>query len=61
VPERRPSPAGSLNWGKVEVLALFNQGRQFPYEAALFPTLSSRPQFNRLMRRDQSAITAFAP
>ena len=52
-------------------MALFSQWRQFPSEAAffrwatkhlrpLFPTLPSRPQLNRLLRRHADATTALA-
>ena len=52
-------------------MAVFGQWRQFPSEAAfyrwaakhlraLFPTLPSRPQLNRLMRRHADAVTALA-
>lgn len=70
-PVRRPGPAPALDRSEVITLALFGQWQQFSSEAAfyrwasnhlrpLFPTLPSRPQFNRLVRRAQAAITAFA-
>jgi hypothetical protein len=70
-PERRPGPAAALDRAEVLTLALFSQWQQFPSEAAfyrwatkhlrpLFPTLPSRPQFNRLVRHWAEAITAFA-
>jgi hypothetical protein len=70
-PVVHPGPAASLDRSEVLTLALFSQWRQFPSEAAfyrwatkhlrpLFPTLPSRPQFNRLVRGAREAITAFA-
>lgn len=70
-PDRHPGPAAALDRSEVVTLALFSQWRQFPSEAAfyrwatkhlrpLFPTLPSRPQLNRLVRRSREAITAFA-
>lgn len=70
-PERRPGPAAALARSEVVTLAIFSQWQQFPSEAAfsrwasrhlrsLFPTLPSRPQWNRLVRRHVDAITAFA-
>lgn len=70
-PERRPGPAAALSGGEVLALAVFGQWAQFPSEAAFyrwasrhlrgaFPTLPSRPQLNRLVRRHLGALTAFA-
>lgn len=70
-PERRPGPAPALDRSEVVTLAIFSQWQQLPSEAAfyrwatthlrpLFPTLPSRPQFNRLVRHWREAITAFA-
>jgi hypothetical protein len=70
-PERRPGPPAALDRAEVVTLAVFGQWAQFPSEAAfyrwaakrlrpLFPTLPSRPQFNRLVRRAHAALTAFA-
>ena len=70
-PERHPGPAPALSRSEVVTLALFSQWQQFPSEAAfyrwatrhlrpLFPTLPSRPQFNRVVRRYGEPITAFA-
>jgi hypothetical protein len=70
-PERHGTRAPSLARSEVVTLALFGQWRQFPSEAAfyrwatkhlraLFPTLPSRPQLNRLMRRHADTITALA-
>jgi hypothetical protein len=70
-PERQTGHAASLSRSEVVPVALFSQWRQFPSEAAfyrwatkhlrpLFPTLPSRPQLNRLLRRHADAITAFA-
>lgn len=68
---RRSGPAPALAPAEVLTLALFSQWAEFPSEAAfyrwatkhlrpLFPTLPSRPQFNRLLRRAQPTITHFA-
>lgn len=70
-PAARPGPAPALARAEVLTLALFSQWQQFPSEAAfyrwatthlrpLFPTLPSRPQFNRLIRHEHEVITAFA-
>jgi hypothetical protein len=70
-PERQTGHAASLARSEVVTLALFGQWRQFPSETAfyrwatkhlrpLFPTLPSRPQLNRLLRRHTEAIAAFA-
>jgi hypothetical protein len=70
-PVLRPGPAPSLSPSEVMTLGLFSQWAQFPSEAAfyryarrrlrpLFPTLPSRPQFNRLLRGAQAALVAFA-
>lgn len=68
---RRPGPAAALTPSEVLTLALFAQWRPFPSEAAfhryacrrlrpLFPTLPSRPQLNRLIRRCHDLLVAFA-
>jgi hypothetical protein len=70
-PDRRPGRAPSLARSEVVTLALFGQWACFPSERGfyrwaarhlrpLFPTLPSRPQFNRLLRHHTAAITAFA-
>ena len=70
-PEPEQGRAPSLCRSEVVSLALFGQWRQFPSEAAfyrwaskhlrpLFPTLPSRPQLNRLLRRHADAIAAVA-
>ena len=70
-PERRWGRPPSLARSEVVTLALFGQWACFPSERAfyrwaerhlrpLFPTLPSRPQFNRLLRHHTAAITAFA-
>lgn len=70
-PERCRGHRPSLSRSEVVTLAVFGQWRQFPSEAAfyrwaakhlraLFPTLPSRPQLNRLMRRHADAVTALA-
>ena len=67
----RPGPAAALAPSEVIALACFGQWARFPSEAAfyryatkrlrpLFPTLPSRPQLNRLVRRWRDAITGFA-
>lgn len=67
----RPGPAASLTPSEVVTLAIFGQWGQFPSEAAfyryarrrlrpLFPTLPSRPQFNRLVRHCHDALVGFA-
>lgn len=69
-PASPPGPAPSLTPAEVISLALFAQEQPFPSEAAayryarrhlrpLFPTLPSRAQFNRLLRTQEAAITAF--
>jgi hypothetical protein len=70
-PERRPGPAAALSASEVVTLACFGQWARFPSEAAFyrwaakhlraaFPTLPSRPQFNRLQRRWRDASAGFA-
>lgn len=70
-PGRSHGPAPALTPAETLTLALFSQWQQFPSEAAfhrwaskhlrpLFPRLPSRPQFNRLVRRCQAGLTAFA-
>jgi hypothetical protein len=70
-PASRPGPAAALAPSEVLALAVFGQWAQFPSEAAfwryarrrlrpLFPTLPSRPQFNRLVRRGHDALVGFA-
>lgn len=70
-PAPHPGPAASLTSSEVLTLAIFSQWLQFPSEAAfsryarrrlrpLFPTLPSRPQFNRLVRRGHDTLVAFA-
>jgi len=69
--ERHPGPAAALDRSEVVTLAVFGQWQRFPSEAAffrwasrhlrpLFPTLPSRPQLNRQLRRRRDAIAAFA-
>ena len=66
-----PGPTASLTVGEVVTLAVSGQWARFPAEAAvsrhackrlrpLVPTLPSRSQFNRLVRRCGAAITAVA-
>jgi Transposase DDE domain len=73
--ELRPTPArpGAHPWlsvSEVVTLALFGQSALFPSQSAFyryarrhlraaFPTLPTRPQFNRLIRQHQDAIVAF--
>jgi hypothetical protein len=70
-PERHGARAPSLCRSEVVALALFGQGRQVPSGTAfsrwatphlrpLFPTLPSRPQLNRLMRRHADTVAALA-
>ncbi len=70
-PDRHPGPAAALTRSEVLTLALFSQEQRFASERsfwryadrhlrALFPTLPSRPQLHRQIRRQQAAITAFA-
>jgi hypothetical protein len=67
----RPGPAAALVPSEVVTLALFGQWGQFRSEAAFyryagkhlrgcFPTLPSRPQLNRVIRRTQATIVAVA-
>jgi Transposase DDE domain len=64
-------PQVSLSRSEVITLALFGQWVQFPSERAFyryaelhlraaFPALPDRSQFNRLMRKQRDAITAFS-
>jgi len=68
--KHRPGPQASLSCSEVITLALFGQWRQFPSERAFyryaqhhlrsaFPQLPDRSQFNRLLRQQRDAITAF--
>jgi len=70
-PEAHPGPARALTRSEVVTLALFGQWAQFQserdfYRYALrhlrpaFPSLPARPQFNRLQRHHQAAMSAFA-
>lgn len=70
-PTSRPGPAAALTPSEVLTLAIFSQWAHFASEAAfsryarrrlrpLFPTLPSRPQFNRLVRRCHDTLVAFA-
>lgn len=70
-PGRRRGRAPALDRSEVVTLAIFGQWACFPSERAFyrwahhhlrpfFPTLPSRPQCNRLLRRHGAAITAFA-
>jgi hypothetical protein len=70
-PDRHPGPAAALDRSEVLTLALFSQEGRFASERDFwryaerhlrlaFPTLPSRPQFHRQVRRQQAAITAFA-
>jgi hypothetical protein len=70
-PDRHPGPAATLDRSEVVSLALLSQLARFRSERdfwrylttrlrAYFPHLPSRPQFNRQIRRQQGAITAFA-
>lgn len=71
VPKRRPGPAPTLWPSEVLTLALCSQWSRFRSERdfyrfadqclrPLFPTLPSRPQFNRQCRAHQHLITGFA-
>jgi hypothetical protein len=66
----RPGPAASLSSSEVLTLALFGQWVNFPSERAFyryasqrlraaFPALPTRAQFNRQLRLQGDAITAF--
>jgi hypothetical protein len=70
-PERHPGPAAALDRSEVVTLAVLGQWSRFASERDFwryaearlrpyFPRLPSRPQFNRHVRRQQAAITAFA-
>jgi hypothetical protein len=70
-PERPGGRPPALSRSEVVTLALFSQWACFPSERGfyrwaerhlrpLFPSWPSRPQFNRLVRRQGAAITAFA-
>lgn len=70
-PDRHPGPAAALTRSEILTLALFSQESRFASERdfwryaarhlrPLFPTLPSRPQLHRQIRRQQAAITAFA-
>jgi len=72
-PESRlgPGPAVTLSRSEVVTLGIFGQWGEFPTERAFyryavrhlrgaFPTLPHRTQLNRLQRRHQDAIVAFA-
>jgi len=67
---KRPGPEASLSCSEVVTLALFGQWSRFRNQRdyyrfackqlhAAFPTLPDRSQFNRLVRRHQSATVAF--
>lgn len=69
-PETAPGPDASLSRSEVITLALFSQWSHFPSERGFyrwaathlrdaFPRLPVRSQFNRLLRRYQSAVIAF--
>ena len=71
LPDRHPGPAASLDRSEVVTLAGLSQWDRFRSERDFwryadaqlrpyFPTLPSRPQFNRHVRRQQAAITSFA-
>ncbi len=68
--QAKPGPQPSLSQSEVITLALFGQWTQFESERAFyryteqhlraaFPQLPDRSQFNRLMREQRDAITAF--
>jgi hypothetical protein len=70
-PDRHPGPAAMLDRSEVVSLAVLSQWARFRSErdcwryaetrlCSAFPHLPSRPQFNRQVRRQQAAITAFA-
>ena len=70
-PDQHPGPAAALARSEVVSLAVLSQWALFRSERdfwryatnrlrASFPRLPSRPQFNRQVRRQQAAITAFA-
>jgi hypothetical protein len=70
-PARRGGHAPALARSEVVTLALFGQWAGFASERGFyrwaeqhlrpfFPTLPSRPQFNRLVRQHTAALTAFA-
>lgn len=69
--DRHPGPRAALDRSEVLTLALFSQWARFASEREfwryadrhvrpLFPTLPSRPQLHRQIRRHHAAITAFA-
>ncbi len=69
-PEKTPGATASLTRGEVVTLALFGQWSCFLSERGFyryasrhlrpaFPTMPSRGQFNRLMRRHYGTIAAF--
>ena len=71
VAKRRPGPRASLSSSEVVTIALAGQWHWYGSERgfyrylrrhwlAAFPTLPTRGQLNRLMRRQQEMITAFA-
>jgi hypothetical protein len=68
--KQNPGPIASLQCSEVIPLALFGQWAQFPSERAFyryaqqhlreaFPDLPDRAQFNRLLRTQRDAMTAF--
>jgi Transposase DDE domain len=70
-PESRPGPAPALACSEVLTLAVFSQWARFGSERdfwryaqtrlhSYFPRLPSRPQFNRQLRRQHAALSAFA-
>jgi hypothetical protein len=71
LPRHGPGPAASLWPSEVLTLAVVSQWNRFRSERDFyrfatqhlrpyFPRLPSRPQFNRLLRRHQDALTRFA-
>lgn len=71
LPDRHPGPAAALARSEVLTLAILSQWARFGSERDFwryaetrlrpyFPHLPSRPQFNRQVRRQQAALTAFA-
>ncbi len=70
-PDRHPGPAAALARSEVVTWGLFSQWARFGSERDFwryaerrlrpyFPHLPSRPQFNRQLRRQRAAVTAFA-
>lgn len=68
--KREPGPAPSLTVSEVVTLGIFGQWARFESEQGFyryahkhlrgaFPTLPTRPQFNRLMRKHRQAFVAF--